>query len=38
MENNTYQEQFYIFSKEKTTKIVKILLTTILIKFMIYLK
>ena len=23
MENNTYQEQFYIFSKEKTTKIVK---------------
>ena len=23
MENNTYQEQFYIFNKEKTTKIVK---------------
>ena len=23
MKNNTYQEQFYIFSKEKTTKIVK---------------
>ena len=23
MENNTYQEQFYIFSKEKTEKIVK---------------